>query len=255
MTNGVLALGRVVGLLALGNAACTAGAETRALSAAAAAPSASATPAPPVAAAINAGQCPAEARIDDGEDGDAMILPFDQRSGSWSTYQGKADSTLEPAAGTAFAMTRGGANGSQYAARIHGKTAASGEAWVGLALSFTDPPRAYDASCCQGISFWAKKGQESSEMVRLNVGDGNTVPEGGVCKNCYNEFGVGLGFTEQWKQFTIPFAWLHQQSGWGEPFERLASDRLFHLHWEISYRDHTYDIWVDDVQLVGCAGH
>ena len=46
---------------------------------------------------------------------------------------------------------------------------------------------------------------------------------------------------------------MHQKRGWGEPFERVASDRLYHLHWEIGYRDHVYDIWVDDVRLVGCG--
>ena len=65
---------------------------------------------------------------------------------------------------------------------------------------------------------------------------------------------VALGFTDEWKQCTIPFERMHQKRGWGEPFERVASDRLYHLHWEIGYRDHVYDIWVDDVSFLGSGG-
>ena len=65
---------------------------------------------------------------------------------------------------------------------------------------------------------------------------------------------VALGFTDEWKQCTIPFERMHQKRGWGEPFERVASDRLYRLHWEIGYRDHVYDIWVDDVSFLGCGG-
>jgi endoglucanase len=248
-------------VLGLAGPACSAASETPPQSPAPPGPapiasaSGSATPTHLAPSAINSGQCPSESRIDDAEDGDGKILPFDKRSGSWSSYHGKGESSIEPAVGTPFTMSPGGANGSKYAARIHGRSAPSGEPWVGLALSFTDPAGPYDASCCQGISFWAKKGQGSIETVRFNVGDGNTVPEGGVCKQCYNEFGVDLGFTDEWKQFTLPFAWLHQQSGWGEPFPKLESDRLYHLHWEINYRDHAFDIWVDDVKFVGCGAH
>src|SRR5512142_2723557 len=111
MTNATGALG-ITGLLTLLGPACTreaAPAQPAPIPMSPAAPSASAAPPAPVAAAINAGRCPAEARIDDGEDGDAKILSFEQRTGSWSTYQGKGGSTLEPAAGAPFVMARGGA--------------------------------------------------------------------------------------------------------------------------------------------------
>ena len=52
----------------------------------------------------------------------------------------------------------------------------------------------------------------------------------------------------------MPFDRLRQQGGWGDQFPAFRPEAIYHLHWQVNHPHFDYDIWVDDVRLVGCAG-
>ena len=123
-------------------------------------------PSTPGAAIGNTGfkECGAEGLIDDGEDGNNQNLPDDNRGGYWYTFRDKKGTTIEPVAGEdggTFAMSEGG-HGSQFAARFHGKIGTGAPLFAGMGMNFVDPKAPYDASKYAGISFWAKKGENST---------------------------------------------------------------------------------------------
>jgi endoglucanase len=204
------------------------------------------------AKAVNNGQCPKTSLLDDLEDGNNKSVEADMRGGYWYTYVDKAGSTVEPTGN--FTPAPGGANGSQFAARMHGKLGGGSTLYAGMGFSFTDPKSAYDISCCKGISFWAKKDGAGTGNVRFKVGDAFTSPEGGVCKTCYNDFGADYNLTNDWKQYTINFADMRQESGWGEIRQKIDSTRVFQLQWQVKDPGQDFDIWVDQVELTGCSG-
>ena len=131
--------------------------------------------------------------IDDGEDGNNQNLPVENRGGYWYTFVDKAGSTVTPMAGEqggTFAMTEGGANGSKFAANFKGKIGTGAIVFSGMGVNFVDPKDKYDASKYAGIAFFAKRGADSTGKVRLKVPDMNTDPDGGVCTECFNDFGA-----------------------------------------------------------------
>ncbi len=203
--------------------------------------------------------CPVEVGlIDDGEDNNNQTAVIEGRGGYWYTFVDDAGSTVTPEAGArggTFAMSPGGANNTAYAARFHGKIAAGGGIiFSGMGVNFVDPKGAYDASKYGGISFWAKKGPGSTNKVRLKVPDNNTDPDGGVCSECFNDFGMDLTLTEEWQKFTIPFYAMKQMKGWGKPRKsEIDSKTIYGLQFQVSEPGREYDIWVDEIQFTGCG--
>ena len=111
-------------------------------------------------------ECAAEGLIDDGEDGNNQNLPNDNRGGYWYTFRDKKGTTIEPVAGEdggTFAMSEGG-HGSQFAARYHGKVGTGAPLFAGMGMNFVDPKAPYDSSKYAGISFWAKKAENSTRQ-------------------------------------------------------------------------------------------
>src|SRR5450755_3532177 len=166
--------------------------------------------------------CGPNGLIDDGEDGNNQNLPNDNRGGYWYTFKDKGTTTVEPAAGEeggTFAMSEGG-HDSQYAARYHGTIGTGAIVFSGMGMNFIDPKGQYDASKYAGISFWAKRGDNSTGKVRLKVPDVNTDPDGAVCTECFNDFGADMNFTPEWKQYVFPFKKMKQLAGWGNPLKK-----------------------------------
>ena len=67
--------------------------------------------------------CGPEGKIEDGEDNNNQVIVQDGRSGYMYTYADKEGTTITPTAGEqggVFECSPGGANGSQYALRMHG---------------------------------------------------------------------------------------------------------------------------------------
>jgi hypothetical protein len=193
--------------------------------------------------------CGEAAIIEDGEDLDPRGRVSEGRGGYWFTFVDPAGSEIQPT-GWPFKMGSPGRNGSKGAPHISGRMASSGEAvYAGMGLWLTDPNGPYDASKYTGVTFWAK----GPGRVRFEIPDVHTGPEGGICKACYNDFGIVLALESDWKKYTIRFEWLQQRSGWGEPYPAIQTDQLLKMEWEFNGAGRDFDIWVDDIAFI-CEG-
>ncbi len=190
--------------------------------------------------------------IDDAEDGDDQIALAAGRNGYIYTYVDDAGTLVEPSS-SSFKATKGGAGGSEFALRFKGQTAKAGEVYAGMGFSFREPMGPYDASRCKGISFIAKKGPGGTDSIKVKVPDINTAPEGGVCKECYNDFGIGLKVTEEWTRYVVAFTSLKQESGWGNPKPATVdASKLFGIQWQTAALGATFDFWIDNIEFVEC---
>jgi endoglucanase len=185
--------------------------------------------------------------IDDLEDGDSQIAKLEEREGYWFTSADPEGSTILPKGD--FKPDGASFNESKRAAHMHGKMARSGKSlYVVLGFAFLNPKGNYDASKYKGISFWAK----GPGKVRFQVPDVDTSPEGDKCTDCYNHFGVDLFLTDKWTRYTIPFDRMAMQPGWGDPAPEVNAKALFGVQWQFNTPGADYDVWVDDVEFVGC---
>ena len=200
--------------------------------------------------------CGPDGMIDDGEDGNNQNLPVGNRGGYWYTFIDKTGSTtVTPMAGEqggTFAMTEGGVNGSKFGANFKGKIASGASVvFSGMGVNLVDPKDKYDASKYTGIAFFAKRGQDSVGKVRLKVPDMNTDPDGGVCSECFNDFGGDLNLTPEWKKYVFPFKSMKQEPDWGAPHKpHIVPATIYGIQWQVKVPGANYDIWVDDLQFV-----
>jgi hypothetical protein len=199
--------------------------------------------------------CETEGLIDDGEDGNNQNLPHGNRGGYWYTFRDKVGTTVEPTAGEeggTFAMSPGG-HASQLAARFHGKVGNGTILFAGMGLNFVDPKGLYDASKATGISFWAKRGENSTGRVRLKVPDANTDPEGGTCREanneCFNDFGYDLNLTPEWRQYVFPWKTLRQLPGWGLRRPAITPSKIYGIQFQVNVPNANYDVYIDDLSF------
>jgi endoglucanase len=187
------------------------------------------------------GACTSDSLIEDAEDNDNRVLVREDRGGYWYTSVDQEGSTIEPSG--SFRMASPGRAGA-FAAHMTGQMAPSGwSVYASMGFNIADPSGAYDASKYSGVTFWAK----GPAHIRFKVPDAYTAPGGGNCKDCYNDFGVELALTSEWERYTVPFAWLSQQQGWGDPRPEVATDAIHGMQWQFGSRGRSYDIWVDDI--------
>jgi endoglucanase len=207
------------------------------------------------AASSGGKSCPG-GMVDDGEDGDHKVSDTAGRGGYWYTYADNVGSSITPPTGESggtFAMSDGGDTGSKKAARMSGTVGKGNVVFAGMGFGFTDPKGPYDLSKYKGVRFKAKIGEGSTPLVRLKVPDANTDPEGNACKECFNDFGAELTLTGSWQTYTILFSSMRQQAGWGSPRPAsIDASRVYGMQWQASTPGAKFDVWVDDVELVGC---
>ncbi len=200
--------------------------------------------------------CPASGLFDDGEDNNNQVLLQEGRAGYWYTYADNDGSTIDPppgATGGIFSFTQGGAHGSAYAARMKGSIAKASVVFAAMGANFADPRSPYDASKYGGISFWAKRGPNTTPKVRFKIPDAATDPEGGKCTDCYNDFGVNLSLSEDWTPYTVLFSSLKQERGWGSPHPKsIDASQVYAVHFQVNDKGKDYDVWVDDLAFTGC---
>lgn len=208
--------------------------------------------------AFDMGGCTREAVVEDAEDNDHRTLTHQQRGGYMYTFLDEAGSTIEPVAGRlggTFSQAEGGANGSLYAAHFHGRLSGGSTVYAGYGLNFVDPKGPYDASAYEGLAFFARRGSDSTSSMRLKVPDANTDPEGGVCSECFNDFGADIELQEEWTQYVFSFEQLSQMSGWGQPRPgSIDPSQVFGLQFQVSSPGSSFDVWVDDISFYGCKG-
>lgn len=201
--------------------------------------------------------CPAsEGMISDGEANSNQVNAVKGRGGYWYTFVDKNGSSITPTSGDqggTFTMTPGGANGTKFAAHMTGQVGTADTVYAGMGLNFLEPKGPYDATAYKGISFWAKKGPGSTSKVRLKVPDTNTDPDGKVCKECYNDFGVDLNLTDQWTQYVVPYIGMTQMKDWGNPrMPGIDSSRVYGMQFQVNEKGAPFDVWVDEIQFTGC---
>lgn len=187
------------------------------------------------------------AKVDDSEDGNDAALTEGSRDGRWYTRADSVGSSIDPKGPPK--MSDGGANGSKKALRIRGKLADDKQAWAMVGVTMLSDGL-YDASQFKGVTFFAKSGPKSTTKVRVSVPDGNTTPEGGVCKECHNHFAKDLTLTGDWKKYTVIFSELLQHPTWGDKFPSLKRDQIVGVQWSIVDQGKEFDVWIDDVQLL-----
>jgi len=196
--------------------------------------------------------CSRGAQIENGEDGDDQIAVRDGRGGYLYTYGDDKGTELEPK-GDDVRPASGGANGSEYALRIQGKLGDSDDAFAGIGFAFAEPKGPYDASRWRGVSFMARRSPATVAAARLKIPDVHTDPDGKVCTDCYNDFGVAFQLEEGWTRYEVDFANLKQEPDWGNPRpEKIDPAKLYGLQWQVVGRKGEFDLWIDDVSFLGC---
>jgi endoglucanase len=203
---------------------------------------------------LGAHKCKVVDVIEDGEDNNNQIMVKDGRNGYMYTYGDNNGSTMTPEPNATFAQTPGGAEGSAYAACVKGKIAMAGIAYGGIGMDLSDPKKPTDLSKYDGIAFRARRGSDSSTLMRVKVPDVATAPEGGICtEKCFNDFGVDMHLSEEWQQFFLPFAELKQISGWGDPRPpAIDSTKLFGFQFQAQQKDQPFEFCIDDLSLIDC---
>jgi endoglucanase len=201
-------------------------------------------------------ECGPEGVIDDFEDNNNQSNVIDGRGGYWYTYVDKVGSTIWPEPGEdggAFTPSEGGYR-SRFAGEVKGKIGTAAIVYAGPGINFVDPKELYDASKYGGITFFAKRTANSTGAVRLHLADVSTAPEGGVCSECFNDFGSDLSLTEEWQRFVIPFSDMKQLDNWGSPRRpHIDSSKIFGLQWQIQLQGAAFDFVIDNVAFA-CRG-
>ncbi|MDF3071964.1 MAG: hypothetical protein K0R38_7565 [Polyangiaceae bacterium] len=118
--------------------------------------------------------------------------------------------------------------------------------------------KAYDASAYCSVQFWGKAA--ATTPVHVRVPDGDTHPNGNVCKLtgaadqlCYDHFTAKVALTTTWKLHSVEFADLTQLGTGYHPADgKFKADKLYALEWALPGMNASYQIWVDDVAFVEC---
>ncbi|MEZ4302668.1 MAG: hypothetical protein R3B70_47520 [Polyangiaceae bacterium] len=192
--------------------------------------------------------------IDDMEDGDGSILNVEGRLGAWYTYNDESPTgTQTPPVGDAFEMSP--LNPPRGTSAFGAHTSGSGfDTWgSGFGFDFNNngtTKMGYDASKFTGITFWAKIADGTTGVIRVNIGDKNTAPEGGVCDDaggkCNDDFGAGISVTAEWKQYTLKFSEL-AQVGWSMVLlPSVEKSALYSVHFQTGAMS-KFDIWIIDI--------
>jgi endoglucanase len=155
--------------------------------------------------------------------------------------------------GGIFGMSEGGANGTSYAARIVGELASAHVVYAGMGVNLVDPKGPFDASAYAGIAFYARRGEGAAEKIRVSVPDLKSDPDGRICSECFNDFGMELRLTPQWQRYVLPFASMTQQPGWGSPRpSQIDQAAIFSVQFRPIEAGAPFDIWIDQLEFFGC---
>ncbi|WP_438022914.1 CIA30 family protein [Sorangium sp. So ce233] len=192
--------------------------------------------------------------IDDMEDNDNAINAAGGRVGYWYTFNdGTEGAKQEPppdpegTGETPFTMTalEPARGQSTYAARSWGSGFEEWGAGFGFDLNSPEGEKAsYDASAYTGITFWAKGTARGATVM---ISDPSTDPAGGLCTDKCDKWAKSLALTEEWQQFTIPFADL-KQGGWGTEATTTAIDasKLYSIQFQVGIAPE-FDVYIDDL--------
>lgn len=206
--------------------------------------------------------------IDDMEDGDGLLTEVAARNGGWWTAgDGTVGASMVPvqieftdelALPEAIPEPRCGSN---YAMRVTGQGFTDWGAVIGLGIAFgerkdgTTGAVPYDVSAYEGVEFYARIGDTSTNEVRYQISDSNSDPDGGVCtdvrgdsEECWDAFGVALPRLDTtWRRYKIPFAGLAQR-GFGYKAAGVVTTAAYEITFNFPAAS-VFDFWVDDLSF------
>jgi hypothetical protein len=195
---------------------------------------------------------PPDLRVDDFEDGDALILALEGRSGAWYvSNDGRGQQTPRAGMPLVPSLLNPARGDSLHGAHTLGGPSQGWGALIGTAFASSgNDAVAYDVSGYQGLRLWVRSGSTSpyaAKQVRLNLRTPATIMGGG-CTVCSDHFGVVIPLTSKWVQVEVPFASL-KQGGYGRPV--LTTPDLAHaMGVELLFAGAvSFDLWIDDIEL------
>ena len=181
--------------------------------------------------------------LDDFDDGDLFLRPFEQRVGTWYTFAdqtpGCAKLRVEKAdSSPALHFTGGGFTkwGAAFGVSLAWSVAQSGLC-------------SYDLSVYSGVRFRAR----GNATLRMNVASRQSAfrSAGGDCpdsEGCFDQQGRNIALSSDFKQFEIPFCSLSQR-GFGPPLGPLDRSKATNLNFLVQSK-HDFDVWFDDIEFV-----
>ncbi len=190
--------------------------------------------------------------IDDMEDGNGRIAPFDGRNGVWFTYNDATPGGKQfpPPSSPTFPMqlVMDPLSDGRYAANTYGSGFTSWGAGMGLVLTSGGCP--YDAGVYQGVRFYARADQATSMYTLFPTADTNPPSAGGTCQeltghSCFDSYRAEVGLGPDWQTYYIDFALLTQQ-GWGQPVV-FDQKKLIGINFQMPIEAGSFSIQVDDV--------
>ena len=202
------------------------------------------------------------ALIDDMETPDFATPMIAGRNGSWWTGGDMMSpgANIQPNGDAAAEMIPGGRCGSHYAMHVTGQGFSM---WAVLTVSMgwgaldggADGILPNDNHFHNGVTFWARIGDTSSNAVRFAVSDKYSRPEGGYCVDggamdvaCYDTFGVDLPQLDTaWKQYRIPFGGLSQRN-FGLQRPELDTSSIYTIEFQFNPSS-VFDFWLDDISF------
>ena len=96
----------------------------------------------------------------------------------------------------------------------------------------------------------AQRAALAGHGLRLKVPDVNTDPDGGVCTECFNDFGANIVLTNDWKLYSFPFKSMKQLPDWGAPKKpHITPSKLYGVQFQVNVPRAAYDIYIDDLKF------
>lgn len=189
------------------------------------------------ARAVAAGTAP---MIDDFEDGDDALPPFEGRAGFWrwareTDAPGTAPALLPIPRPEAHARSR---------LALHVKGGQLYDWGASVEVNFRPP--CYDATSYAGIAVAAR----GPGRIYVSLREMGVIPrsEGGTCeRDCYNSHVAKLELVREWRRYEVSWGDLQQRGMARTP---LDAARLHSVAFLIRPEDTPYDVWLDDVGFV-----
>jgi hypothetical protein len=187
---------------------------------------------------------PADAVIDDFEDGDMKLAQVGGRDGTWVGYG-------TPNQATVFgeASERCVAHGTHSGHLTGVQVMNFGGNWNGVLIDPFAQAVPFDARGYRGFSFWVAAGVEAVPPLEMPIGvmTRDTSLGAGICTFCGDYYRVkdNIPLTRTWTRWVVWFDDM-KQSGQGQPQVPLRTDQLVTI---MIWPEKTYDIWIDDVRF------
>ena len=190
---------------------------------------------------------PADAMIDDFEDGDMLLPRLGNRDGTWVGSLGPV-----PAPGAATdseASSRCVARGTGSGHLFSTATSVYAASWTAVLRDQISMPRAFDAKDYSGFSFWIARGDGALPPYETPIGvtTADTAPAFLICDTCNDYYAIRkrIPLTKTWTRWVVKFDDLAQY-GFGKPLAALDKTRLVAI---IIWPESQFDIWIDDLRF------